>query len=94
MRFKRKGYGRIFTDSEVNVARIREMIREMDADEYTYLPDDLIAVDEGLNQFEYNGKFCDFDLDALKDRCDTEGIPCRVIVKDEYHICPQCGYLL
>lgn len=92
MRFKRKGYGRIYTDSEENIVKIREMIRTMDEYECDYLPDNLIAVYSGVNETVYNGKFYDFDLDELMERCQREGIPCRVIVAEE--ICPYCGGLL
>ena len=83
MRFKRKGYGRIFTSSEENIVKIREVIRAMDADEYDYLPDDLIAVYPGYDQVVYNGKFYDFDLDELVERCQREGIPCRAVVAED-----------
>ena len=82
-RFKRKGSGRIFTDSEENIAKIREMIREIDEYEYDYLPDDLVAIHPGYDQAVYNGKFYNFDLDKLAERCLHEGIPCRVVVAEE-----------
>ena len=84
MRFKRKGYGRIFTSSDENIVKIREIIRAMDADEYDYLPDNLIAVYPGYDEVEYNGKFYNFDLDELVARCTRQEIPCRVVVAEEY----------
>ncbi len=94
MRFNRKGYGRIYTDTEANAARIHDLIREADTDEYDYLPADLIAVDNCFDETVYNGKFYDFDLDALMARCEREGIPCRVIVRDERRVCPHCEHEL
>lgn len=91
MRFNRKDYGRIYTESEANVVRIRDMIRDINSDEYDYLPDDLIAVDKGFDETVYNGKFYDFDLDALAARCEQEGIPCRVVVNEIRRVCPHCG---
>jgi len=94
MRFKRKGYGRIYTDTEENIAKIREIIRAMDEDEYGYLPDELIAVDRGVDETVYNGKFYWFDLDELVARCRREGIACRVIVADDTRVCPHCGGMI
>ena len=91
MYFNRKGYGRIYTDSVKNIARIREIIREMDADEYDYLPDDLISVYDVIEEPVYTGKFCDLDLDELLERCQRDGIPCRVVVAEPYRACPHCG---
>jgi hypothetical protein len=82
VRFRRKGEGRIFTDSEEHVTAIREIIRAMDADEYDYLPADLVAVYGGYDEVVYNGKFCDLDLDELQEHCRLAGIPCRVVVAE------------
>ncbi len=80
MRFTRKGYGRIFTDSEVNIAKIKAIIEETNEDEYDYLPPELIAVDQGYDEVVYNGKFHDIDLYDLLNRCQNEDIPCRIVV--------------
>jgi len=85
MRFKRKGYGRIYTDLKENITKIREIIRIMDEYEYDYLPGDLIAVYEGHDEPVYNGKFYDLDLDALLERCQRESIPCRVVVVEDIY---------
>jgi len=84
MRFTRKGYGRIYTDSEESIAKIREIIKEMDKDEYKELPHDLIAVYDGFDIPVYNGKFYDLDLSELMERCTQRAIPCRVVVAEEY----------
>jgi hypothetical protein len=44
MKFPHKGYGRLFVESKEDIAKVKEIIREMDDWEYAYLPDDLIAV--------------------------------------------------
>ena len=80
--FTRKGYGRIFTDTEENIMKIKEIIKAMDSDEFGYLPDDLIAVYKGYDEVVYNGKFDSLDLDELTKRCEREGITCRAVVDD------------
>lgn len=86
MNFERKGYGRIFVDKEENIARVKEIIKEMDEYEYGYLPDDLITVydttcykihsDGSISTASttYNHKFDSLDLGELMFRCWNEGI--------------------
>jgi hypothetical protein len=87
-RFDYKGKGRIFTDSEENVSKIREIIRGIDEDEYEYyLPADLVAVYQGQIETVYTGKFDSFELSGLLERCRQEGIPCRVVkMTEECHV--------
>lgn len=86
MRFQHKGYGRIFTDSEENIEKIKKIIQEMDEYEFGYLPSDLIAVYDpskykvyadgsvGTEDTVYNHKFDDLDLGELMFRCWNNGI--------------------
>lgn len=86
MTFEHKGYGRIFTDSEENVEKIKEVIKEMDEYEFGYLPKDLITVydPDSFKKYEdgsigtadtvYNHKFDDLDLGELMFRCWSRGI--------------------
>ncbi|MDR0905253.1 MAG: hypothetical protein LBN00_03610 [Oscillospiraceae bacterium] len=83
MFFKRKGYGRIYSDSDENIAKIHELIRAMDAFEFDYLPDALIAVYTGFDEPVYVGKFCALDLTELQKRCNSVGIPCRIVIAEE-----------
>ena len=39
----RKGYARLYVDTEEDIERLRGLIKELDAFEFEYLPDDLIA---------------------------------------------------
>lgn len=92
MEFNRKGYGRIFVDKAENIPRVREIIREMDEYEYSYLPDDLITVydpstykvyNEGSHSTAstvYNHKFDSLDLGELMFRCWNEGIHCFCLI--------------
>lgn len=75
MRFYTKSYGRIFVDKQENIERVKEIIKEMDDFEYTYLPDDLITVfDSNTFDTTYTHKFDSLDLGELMNRCWKEGI--------------------
>lgn len=85
MQFYRKEYGRIFVEKEEDIPRVREIIKDMDEFEYSYLPEDLIAVYEppvcapngtpiSSVSTVYNGKFDDLDLGKLMFRCWNAGI--------------------
>lgn len=73
--FVRKGMGRIFTDREENVNKIKEIIRQVDAYEADYMPSDLIAVYTPDDPVElvYAGKFA-IDLDALLAACREQDV--------------------
>ena len=60
MKFPHKGYGRFFVENEEDIAKVKEIIKEMDDFEYAYLPEDLITVfsDENM-QSVYTHKFDD-----------------------------------
>ena len=82
--FSRRHYGRIFTDKEENIEKIKSIIKEMDEFEYSYLPDNFIGVfktnyfgDE--NQYYcvetiYTHKFDGLDTNELTRRCWEQGI--------------------
>lgn len=84
MKFKRKGNGRIYTNFAKNIDRIKEIIKEMDENEYEYLPDGLIAEYRGKIEHVYNHKFDDLDLDELMRRCWDEEIFVFVTMDDQY----------
>lgn len=58
-----KGYARFITDSEENVERIKEIIKDMDDFEYEYMPKDIFFVidKESLIYVTPNSRFPAFD---------------------------------
>ena len=78
MTFDRKGYGRIFVETEEDVQRLKDIINEIDPYEGNhYLPDDLIAVFSDDN-FEsvYTHKFCDMNMTKVLYKAWSAGIKC------------------
>lgn len=76
----RKGYGRIFVEKENNIERVKQIIKEMDEDEYEYLPNNLISVFKGEKEMVYTYKFDDLDLNELMIKCWNEGIKCFYLI--------------
>lgn len=72
--FTRKGYGRIYVEDQKYIERIREIIKEMDAFEYDYLPSDLIVPFSEYPNIVYTHKFDTLDCTNLAVRCWMEGI--------------------
>ena len=54
---KSKSYARIFVDTADNIARVRDIVKEINPHEYEYLPDDLIAPYIEHPTTVYTGKF-------------------------------------
>lgn len=79
-KFHEKQYGRIFTDKEQSIKRIKSVIKKMDGFEYDYLPDNLITVFNGAFDCVYNSKFYALDLDALVENYMENGIVCGYVV--------------
>ena len=77
MRFPHKGYGRLFVENKEDIARVKEIIREMDDFEYSYLPEDLITVfsDENMKAV-YTHKFSDLNMAEVLYRAWSRGIKC------------------
>lgn len=75
-KFYSKGYGIILVSKEEEIGIVKAEIKEMDAFEYDYLPDNLIRVmpPTGSILLEYNGKFDDLDIDILAIRLWRKGI--------------------
>jgi len=76
----RKGYGKIFVEKIEDIEKVKQIIREIDAFEYDYLPDDLITNFKGEKEASYTGKFDDLDINDLIVRCWNEGIKCFYII--------------
>lgn len=72
--FTRKGFGRIYCEAERQVEIIAATIKLMDAFEYDYLPEKLIAPFSEYPNVVYLGKFDALDVDALTAICWQNGI--------------------
>lgn len=82
MRFSRKGYGRIFVEKEEDINKVKDIIKEIDEYEFSYLPDGFIAVfNENNMHAVYTHKFCDLDIQLL----------CRVCWERGIHMFPWYG---
>jgi hypothetical protein len=72
--FTRKGFGRIYTDSVEDCAKVRDIIKELDEFEYEYLPNDFVAPFSEYPKLKYTGKFDALDIDFLIATCWKRGI--------------------
>lgn len=81
----RKGNGRIFVQSEEDIQKVIDTLREIDEAEYQdYFPKDFISVfKEDRNYLVYTGKF-DVDVDDLILRCQKKDVYIIVISCNEY----------
>jgi hypothetical protein len=77
MKFPHKGYGRLFVEKEEDIAKIKEIIKDIDEFEYSYLPEKLIAVfsDENMRSV-YTHKFSDLNMTEVMYRAWSKGIKC------------------
>lgn len=72
--FTRKGFGRIYTVKTEDIKKVKDIIKEMDAFEFDYLPESLITEFKHYPELEYTHKFDTLDLDELTVRCFNIGI--------------------
>jgi hypothetical protein len=70
----RKSYGAIYVNDKNDIARVKEIIKEMDEFEYSYLPNDLIKPFSEYPNVCYTHKFDALDTDALTAICWDRGI--------------------
>lgn len=77
MNFPHKSYGRIFVEKEEDIQKLREIIKEIDEFEYSYLPSDLITVfsDKHMHSV-YTHKFDDMNMTEVMYRAWSKGIKC------------------
>lgn len=73
-----KGFGRILT---TEVARVKQILKEIDEFEYEYLPDGYVANLE-TNQMIYTGKF-DPNIALLKEKAAEEGILIYIVSEEQ-----------
>ena len=77
MKFEHKGYGRFYVENEEDIAKVKEIIREIDDFEYSYLPEDLITVFSDKNMYAvYTHKFDDMCMTEVLYRAWAKGIKC------------------
>jgi len=77
--FKRKTYGRIFVRSTEDVEKVRAVIRTLDPDEFTYLPQNFIApYDAVKGALTYGCKF-EMRTDLLKFACWHTGVDVLIV---------------
>ena len=77
MKFPHKGYGRLFVETKEDIARVKEIIKEIDDFEYAYLPEDLITVfSEDNMRSVYTHKFSDLNMTEVMYRAWAKGINC------------------
>ena len=69
-----KGYGRIYVETEDDIQRVRDIVKELDEFEFEYLPDKLIAVFSEYPEVVYTHKFDDLSMDKLTAVCWKRGI--------------------
>lgn len=69
-----KGYGRIYVDKPENVGKVEEIIRELDAYEFTYMPEGMVAPFSEYPAVKYTHKFNDLNMDKLIAVCWSRGI--------------------
>jgi len=69
-----KGYGRIYVEHEGDIDKVKDIIREMNQEEFEYLPHGLIALSSEYPKVVYTHKFSDLDMDALTATCWARGV--------------------
>lgn len=69
-----KGYARIYVEHEDNIQLVKSIIREMDEFEYSYLPENLIAIHTEYPKVVYTHKFSDLNMNKLTAACWAKGI--------------------
>lgn len=74
MKYERHTYGRLYTDKAENIPQIEQIMEEIDAFEYEYLPKDFIAVFDGTMDTVPVGKFDTMNMAEVLQRCWEQGI--------------------
>lgn len=77
--FNRKGYGRIYVESEDQIQAVREAIRQMDEFEFSYLPSNLVTTFSEYPEVVYTHKFDSLDLDHLAAKLWMQGVKTLIV---------------
>ncbi len=82
MKFPRKGYGRLFVEKKEDIEKVKEIMKEIDPDEFEgYFIDDLIAVFSADNcRAVYTHKFDEMDMGEVMIKAWSKGIKCFCIL--------------
>lgn len=75
MGLQRKSYGRIYVQRPEDVQAAMDIVREIDEEEFRYMPHDMIAPFSEYPKVAYTHKFCDLDWDKFTATCWDRGIP-------------------
>lgn len=70
----RKGYARIYVEKPEDVARVKNIIKELDAFEFEYLPEKLVAPFAEYPALAYTHKFDGLCMNRLTAICWQRGI--------------------
>ena len=74
MQFTRKGYGRIYVHDISRIEDVKDIIKQMDEYEFSYMPKEMIAPFSKYPEVIYTHKFDVLNLDALSAICASRGI--------------------
>jgi hypothetical protein len=75
----RKTYGRIFVPTEEHVARVLEIMKAIDENEFTvYMPEKLVVAFSPEESLIFLHKF-EMDKNAILFKCWSEGIPVWIV---------------
>jgi hypothetical protein len=78
-----KGYGRIYCEKAEDIAKVHDVINELDEYEFSYMPKEIVTTFTEYPSVIYNGKFSDMDMDTLTAVCWSRGI--KIWVFDSGH---------
>lgn len=94
--FNNGAEGRIYTDTQENVERIKQIIKNIDEFEYPYLPDDFVAVwrDGADIDLIPNWKFYGLDLQKIEKECTFKNIPCGCFIGKYEQWLGGSGYVI
>ena len=69
-----KGYGRIYCETVDDIAKVHDVIKELDEYEFGYMPKGTVTTFNEYPNVVYTGKFSDMDMDTLTAVCWSRGI--------------------
>ena len=69
-----KGYGRIYCETVDDIAKVHDVIKELDEYEFGYMPKGIVTTFNEYPNVVYTGKFSDMGMDTLTAVCWSKGI--------------------
>ena len=70
-----KGHARIYVNKEEDIAKVEQIIKNLDEYEYGYMPEGFVTTIDQFPKVVYTHKFCDLDMNWLQIECHATGIP-------------------